>query len=221
MKSPLFVSLEGVDKTGKTLIQEILKTKRPETETTYVKDPPKLEPWDSIFHNGVEFDVPQMVESFLFLSARIDCYEKKIYPSLKDGIPVVADRYADSWIAYQSVFTEEKGYFQSLSGAIEFFKNIHDKCVEEKLLKNPDITILILIEEKELAKRLEGTKKKTKYERDLKKQLKVQEVYTKLSKDYSNRFHEVEDRGQGILDIYKEVESIISEFGFLKGYSHE
>jgi thymidylate kinase len=52
MSNARFITLEGIDKTGKALIWTILKTEFP--EYTFINDPPKWDPWDSIFTTCLE-----------------------------------------------------------------------------------------------------------------------------------------------------------------------
>lgn len=54
MRNPKFITLEGIDKTGKTLIWDILKTDFP--KYIFITDPPKWDPWGSIFTNGTIYN---------------------------------------------------------------------------------------------------------------------------------------------------------------------
>ena len=209
MRNPKFITLEGIDKTGKTLIWDILKTDFP--KYTFITDPPKWDPWDSIFTNGTLYDkLPSISESFILLSARLHNYTEKIKKSLEKDISVISDRYADSWLAYQAVFT--RNYFSDDTIPLDFFKKIHNVCIEYGTLINPDITILITADIGIIQKRLEMTENITKYE-DIEKLKKVQDNYLKLAKEYHKRYHIIEDKDQGIILIYKKVKKILKEEG--------
>ncbi len=211
--SAKFVTFEGVDKTGKTLICNILETEYP--EYTYIYDPPKFEPWDSIFTDGTKYgkNIPNISESFLLLSARLHNYTKEISKSLRKGKSVIADRYADSWFAYQSIHTEK--YFQKGACPLDFFKKIHESCVNYGLLKDPDVTILIIADRKIIEKRLKRTKNRTEYE-DIEFLIKVQGIYKQLATEYTKRYRIVEDKDQGIINVYNEIKKILKKEGICK-----
>lgn len=211
MSSARFITLEGIDKTGKTLILDILKTDFP--EYTFIKDPPNWDPWDSIFTDGTIYNgkLPSISESFILLSARLHSYTEKIELSLENDIPVISDRYADSWIAYQAVFT--RNYFSDGTASLDFFMKIHDVCIEYGILINPDITILITADIDIIKKRLKMTEDITKYE-DIEKLKEVQSNYLKLAKEYPKRYHTIADENQGIILVYNEVKNILQREGF-------
>ena len=210
MRNPKFITLEGIDKTGKTLIWDILKTDFP--KYTFITDPPKWDPWDSIFTNGTLYDkLPSISESFILLSARLHSYTEKIKISLEKDISVISDRYADSWLAYQAVFN--RNYFSDDTASLDFFKRIHDVCIEYGTLINPDITILITADIGIIKKRLKVTENITKYEEDIENLKEVQSNYLKLAKEYPKRYHIIEDKDQGIILVYKEVKKILKKEG--------
>lgn len=209
MRNPKFITLEGIDKTGKTLIWDILKTDFP--KYTFITDPPKWDPWDSIFTNGTIYDkLPSISESFILLSARLHSYTEKIKISLEKDISVISDRYADSWLAYQAVFN--RIYFSDDTTSLDFFKKIHDTCIEYGTLINPDITILLTADIGMIEKRLEVAENTTKYE-NIENLKKVQSNYLKLAKEYHKRYHIIEDKDQGIILVYKEVKKILKKEG--------
>jgi dTMP kinase len=211
MSTAKFITLEGIDKTGKTLIWDILKTEFP--EYTFITDPPKWDPWDLIFTNGTIYNgkLPPISESFIHLSARLHSYTKKIKISLEKDISVISDRYADSWLAYQAVFN--RIYFSDDTASLDFFKKIHDTCIEYGTLINPDITILITADIGIIKRRLKVTENITKYEEDIENLKEVQSNYLKLAKEYPKRYHIIEEKDQGIILIYKEVKKILKKEG--------
>lgn len=210
MRNPKFITLEGIDKTGKTLIWDILKTDFP--KYTFITDPPKWDPWGSVFTNGTIYDkLPSISESFILLSARLHSYTEKIKISLEKDVSVISDRYADSWLAYQAVFN--KIYFSDDATSLDFFKKIHNTCIEYGTLINPDITILLTADIGIIEKRLEVAENTTKYEKNIENLKKVQSNYLKLAKEYHKRYHIIEDKDQGIILIYKEVKKILKKEG--------
>lgn len=216
MTNPKFITLEGIDKTGKTLICDLLKTEY--QKYIFIHDPTKLKPWDSIFTNGTIYKkkIPQISESFILLSARLHSYREKIKKSLDKDITVVSDRYADSWLAYQAVFT--RNCFSDNAAALDFFKKIHELCIGYGILINPDITILITADMGVIKKRLDVTRNTTKYEENIEKLKKVQDNYLKLAKEYHKRYHIIEDRDQGIIHVYNKVKKVLKDKGVFDAY---
>lgn len=212
MSKPQFVSLEGIDKTGKTLICDILKTEYPDFE--YVTDPPELDPWAKIFTNGTRYEIPGISDSFQFFSARLHCYQEKIQPALNEGTPVVADRFSDSWLAYQSVFQDE--FFNDGIDPVDYFQEIHNLTEKFGLVKTPDLTILISINKQTLRERLDQTDEPTEFEESVDDQWKVHEQYQNLLRRESDRLREVRDEGEGITEVYSDVIDILEDVGFIE-----
>lgn len=210
MATPRFVSLEGTDKTGKSLICDLLEADYPEFQ--YVTDPTGIDPWDEVFANGTRHKIPGIADSFQFFSARLHCYQDVIKPALEADIPVVADRYSDSWLAYQAVFQKE--FFDCEADPIEYFERIHDLSVEYGLLETPDLTILISIDKDTIRRRLELTENPTEFEKSVSDQWKVHQRYQELLERNSDRIREVEDHGQGITEVYQEVTQVLEEVDF-------
>jgi dTMP kinase len=98
----LFVSLEGIDGSGKST-QARLLTEALGAETVAIREPGGTEAAERIrtllADPGVELD--PLAELLLFLAARADLTERVIRPALEAGRDVVADRFSDSSIAYQ------------------------------------------------------------------------------------------------------------------------
>jgi dTMP kinase len=98
----LFVSLEGIDGSGKST-QARLLAEALGAETVAIREPGGTEAAERIrtllADPGVELD--PLAELLLFLAARADLTERVIRPALEAGRDVVADRFSDSSIAYQ------------------------------------------------------------------------------------------------------------------------
>jgi len=98
----LFISLEGVDGSGKSTQARLLVEALGE-ETVAIREPGGTDAAERIrtllADPGVELE--PLAELMLFLAARADLTERVIRPALDAGRHVVADRFSDSSIAYQ------------------------------------------------------------------------------------------------------------------------
>src|SRR6187200_1159758 len=100
--SPLFISLEGIDGSGKSTQASLLVEALGEG-TVAIREPGGTEAAERIrtllADPGLELE--PLAELMLFLAARADLTERVIRPALEEGRHVVADRFSDSSIAYQ------------------------------------------------------------------------------------------------------------------------
>jgi dTMP kinase len=98
----LFISLEGVDGSGKSTQARLLVEALGEG-TVAIREPGGTEAAERIRElladPGVELE--PLAELMLFLAARADLTERVIRPALEVGRHVVADRFSDSSVAYQ------------------------------------------------------------------------------------------------------------------------
>jgi dTMP kinase len=98
----LFVSLEGIDGSGKST-QARLLAEALGPQAVSIREPGGTDAAERIrtllADPGVELD--PLAELLLFLAARADLTERVIRPALDAGQTVVADRFSDSSIAYQ------------------------------------------------------------------------------------------------------------------------
>ena len=98
----MFVSLEGIDGSGKSTQARLLVEALGE-DTVAIREPGGTEAAERIRElladPGVELE--PLAELMLFLAARADLTERVIRPALEAGRRVVADRFSDSSVAYQ------------------------------------------------------------------------------------------------------------------------
>jgi len=98
----LFISLEGVDGSGKST-QARLLAEALGPETVAIREPGGTDAAERIrtllADPGVELD--PLAELLLFLAARADLTERVIRPALEADRDIVADRFSDSSVAYQ------------------------------------------------------------------------------------------------------------------------
>lgn len=98
----MFISLEGIDGSGKSTQAKLL-AEALGPETLLIREPGGTEAAERIrtllADPAVELD--PFAELLLFLAARADLTARVIRPALEAGHDVVADRFADSSVAYQ------------------------------------------------------------------------------------------------------------------------
>ena len=98
----MFISLEGVDGSGKSTQARLLAEALGDA-TIAIREPGGTEAAEKIRGLLADPELPlePLAELLLFLAARADLTERVIRPALEDGRDVVADRFSDSSVAYQ------------------------------------------------------------------------------------------------------------------------
>jgi dTMP kinase len=98
----LFISLEGVDGSGKSTQARLLVEALGE-ETVAIREPGGTDAAERIRDLLADpaLALEPLAELLLFLAARADLTERVIRPALEAGRTVVSDRFSDSSIAYQ------------------------------------------------------------------------------------------------------------------------
>jgi dTMP kinase len=98
----LFISLEGVDGSGKSTQARLLVEALGEG-TVSIREPGGTEAAERIRELLADpsLELEPLAELMLFLAARADLTERVIRPALDAGRVVVADRFSDSSVAYQ------------------------------------------------------------------------------------------------------------------------
>lgn len=98
----MFISLEGVDGSGKSTQARLLVEALGE-RTVAIREPGGTEAAERIRELLADPNVSlePLAELMLFLAARADLTERVIRPALDEGRHVVADRFSDSSVAYQ------------------------------------------------------------------------------------------------------------------------
>lgn len=98
----MFVSLEGIDGSGKST-QARLLAEALGPETVSIREPGGTEAAERIRALLADpgFELDPFAELLLFSAARADLLARVVRPALEAGRTVVADRFADSTVAYQ------------------------------------------------------------------------------------------------------------------------
>jgi dTMP kinase len=98
----LFISLEGIDGSGKST-QARLLAEALGPETLLIREPGGTEAAERIREllADPDLELDPLAELLLFCAARADLTSRVIRPSLEAGADIVSDRFADSSVAYQ------------------------------------------------------------------------------------------------------------------------
>lgn len=141
----LFISLEGIDGSGKTTLKESLRAFIGREYTVIgLREPGGTAISEKIRDMLLDVrndGIIDKTEALLYAAARSQLVEEVIRPALAEGKIIIADRYLDSTMAYQ-------GYGRGLD--LEFLEDLNRICTGG--LK-PDITILLDLDPGEGQKR--------------------------------------------------------------------
>jgi dTMP kinase len=98
----MFISLEGVDGSGKSTQARLLVEKLG-PETVAIREPGGTDAAERIRELLADpaVELEPLAELMLFCAARADLTERVIRPALEAGRDVVSDRFSDSSVAYQ------------------------------------------------------------------------------------------------------------------------
>jgi len=177
----LFISFEGVDGCGKSTQVKLLKDKIASEgiKVELVREPGGLkisEEIRKILLNPDNSSMNYETEALLMTASRAQLTEEVIRPLLLQGFFVLADRFADSTLAYQ-------GGGRKLD--IDILKKINNFATKNLV---PDITFLINIKPEDAMLR-SGVSSPDRIEgAGIDLQRDVQKTYIRLAKEFSNRF---------------------------------
>ncbi len=200
----MFISLEGIDKSGKStqisLLVDYLKQKGYEVVQTCEPGGTRLgEKIERILLEPSTKEISGISELFLYLADRAEHVEKIIKPALEKGKIVISDRFADATIAYQ-------GHGRKLD--IPWIKELN-KRVTHGL--SPDITFLLDISP-DLAQKRSGSEGKDRIENEKTSfHQKVRQGYLKLAKRHPERIKVINGEGS-VEEIQLTIRKILSEY---------
>ncbi|HOB11853.1 MAG TPA: dTMP kinase [Syntrophomonadaceae bacterium] len=144
MLKGIFISLEGVDGSGKTSLKEELLGHLAVFDPLSLREPggtPISEKIRNLLLDTSNEDMQARTEAFLYASARCQLVETVIRPALQQGKMVIADRYIDSTLAYQ-------GFGRGLP--LDFLEQLNQLSTGGL---RPDLTLLLDLDPTEGARR--------------------------------------------------------------------
>lgn len=166
----MFITLEGVDGSGKTT-QAALLAEALGPETVTIREPGGTEAAERMRSLLADPETPldPVAELLLFCAARADLVGQKIRPALGQGQIVLCDRFTDSTIAYQGV---ARGL------GIVHVRQVCDIATGGLV---PDLTLLLQVDP---ARGLERAESDDRFEAE---GLRFQELVAEAYEDIANR----------------------------------
>ena len=131
----MFVTLEGIDRSGKTT-QAALLAKALGSETVLLREPGGTEVGERVraILKDPALELTSGAELMLFSAARSQLASEVVAPALEAGRHVVCDRYIDSTVAYQGVARDL---------GVELVEQLNALVVGGCV---PDVTVLLRVE---------------------------------------------------------------------------
>jgi dTMP kinase len=178
----LFISLEGIDGSGKSTQAELLAAALG-ADAQLIREPGGTEAAERIRELLADpaLELDPFAELLLFSAARADLVSRVIRPALEEGRTVVADRFADSSVAYQ--------------GGARGLGTSHVLSLTDTVIDGlwPDLTVLLRVDPEVGLGRADG---EDRFESEgLELQRAVAEAYEEIAQIASDRVVVVDGAG--------------------------
>ncbi|MEW6586800.1 MAG: dTMP kinase [Nitrospirota bacterium] len=198
MKKGTFISLEGIEGTGKSTQAKLLfnHLRQKGFDVALTAEPGGTKIGDKIREVLLSPDhneMAPMTELLLYFSSRTQHMEELIMPALKRGAIVVTDRFTDSTIAYQ-------GYGRGIDlGLIHSLDRIATSGFR------PDLTLLLDLDVETGLRRNKGINKTDRLElEDVEFHERVRDGFLLLAAQESERIRVI-DASAGIEEVHERV----------------
>jgi len=208
-----FISIEGIDGTGKsTIVEKItLEIANIGGKPYLTRDPVRdVEPWKSLYSVFEKTEkIDKLSEALLLLSSRIDNSRKRLELSLAREETIVADRFHDSWFAYQSIRLSD--HFGNEKKALDYLVSQHQSLVDKYILLEPDRTVLLRVNPEISMKRVNRRANeitKSKYD-VLEFQKKVSNQYDIIANMFKDRIVVIDTENKNLERVSEEVMSVL------------
>mgnify|MGYP005692317119 FL=1 len=197
----MFISFEGIEGSGKStqieLIEELIRAKGYQVKK--LREPGTTELGEkirNIFLEKTTETVDPITEAFLLYASRKHLDQNFLRQNLNEGAIVIADRYADATLAYQS-------YGKGLDH--NFVKLIHDSSQ----LLSPDLTFYMDISAELSIERISDRERDRMESESIDFFKKVREGYLQIAHDNPGRVV-VLDANKTIDELHESIKKIIS-----------
>lgn len=197
----MFISFEGIEGSGKStqieLIEELIRAKGYQVKK--LREPGTTELGEkirNIFLEKTTETVDPITEAFLLYASRKHLDQNFLRQNLSDGAIVIADRYADATLAYQS-------YGKGLDH--NFVKLIHDSSQ----LLSPDLTFYMDISAELSRERISDREMDRMESESIDFFKKVREGYLQIAQDNPERVVML-DANKTIDELHESIKKIIS-----------
>jgi len=199
----LFITVEGMDGTGKTtqieLLSKYLKGKGYAILVTQEPGGTRIgKQIRDILKDKINTELLPLTEMLLFMSARYQHLQEVVSPALQEGEVVISSRYIDSTYAYQ-------GYGEGLS--LMHIQRVEEMVIEDGLY--PDLTIILDLPSKIAMRRIKRDKDRI--------ESKGEEFYDRVRMGFhtiakmDHRCKIVDARGK-VEDVHRKIKEIIDQF---------
>ncbi|HET8640095.1 MAG TPA: dTMP kinase [Solirubrobacterales bacterium] len=193
----MFVSLEGVDGSGKSTQARLLADALG-PETLLIREPGGTDAAERVRDLLADpaLEVDPLAELLLFCAARADLTARVIRPALEAGRTVVSDRFADSSVAYQGA-ARGLGVGEVIS--------LSDAATEGLW---PDLTVLLRVDPEVGLGRAAG---EDRFESEgLELQRTVAAAYEEIAKIASDRMVVVDGSGE-VQEVHERVMAVVAD----------
>ena len=193
----MFVSLEGVDGSGKSTQARLLADALG-PETLLIREPGGTDAAERVRDLLADptLELDSLAELLLFCAARADLTARVIRPALEAGRNVVSDRFADSSVAYQGA-ARGLGVGEVIS--------LSDAATEGLW---PDLTVLLRVDPEVGLGRADG---EDRFESEgLELQRTVATAYEEIAKIASDRMVVVDGSGE-VQEVHERVMAVVRD----------
>jgi thymidylate kinase len=198
----MFISLEGIDGSGKTSQAKLLARTLGE-DVLLVREPGGTKAGERIRQvlKDPDLDLDPLAELLLFCAARAELVAQVIGPAREAGRDLVCDRFSDSSVAYQ-------GTARGLGA-----ERVEEICDLATGGVWPDLTVLLRIDPERAATRI-GRRKADRFEEEgIDLQRRVAEGYDEVARRHPERVRVVDaDAGRDVVHaaVLAEVQAVVT-----------